>query len=133
MSEHRSVPLGVMKSWTTTCVLLVCTPSLAQHTAPSEPSAVRLESTSVVIPTYQVGAPDTHPMFYNHESYQGAQKRIYPYPLQDDLTYRREDRTYTSLELENDFLGSPSCRNWEVACFRRWTRPTITTSSITNM
>ncbi len=43
-------------------------------------------------------------MFYMNESYQGAQKRVYPYPLLDHLIHERKDQTYTSLWLENDYL-----------------------------
>ena len=43
-------------------------------------------------------------MFYTNESYQGAQKRIYPYAIQDHLTPDKVDKEYTSLVLENDFL-----------------------------
>ena len=43
-------------------------------------------------------------MFYMNESYQGAQKRIYPYALQDHLTHNRIDQTYTALKLENEFV-----------------------------
>ena len=82
----------------------VLPPAAAQSTTPVESSAVQMQKESVVIPTYQVGAPDPVPMFYNHESYQGAQKRIYPYALQDHLTQQRVDRTYTSLRLENEFV-----------------------------
>ena len=79
-------------------------PTSTQSTTPIESGAVQMQKESVVIPTYQVGAPDPVPMFYNHESYQGAQKRIYPYALQDHLTHQRVDRTYTSLRLENQFV-----------------------------
>ena len=58
----------------------------------------------VVLPTYPIGAADPHPMFYRHESYQGAQKRIYPYALQDHLMHEREDKEYKSLRLENEFV-----------------------------
>ena len=34
-------------------------------------SSVRVWQEDLVLPTYQVGAPDPNPMFYTHESYQG--------------------------------------------------------------
>lgn len=58
----------------------------------------------IVIPTYPVGAADPDPIFYSQESYQGAQKHVYPYALQDRLSHVREDRTYTALTLENEFV-----------------------------
>ena len=57
-----------------------------------------------MIPTYQMGPADPNPMFYMNESYQGAQKRVYPYALQDHLIHERKDQTYTSLWLENEFV-----------------------------
>ncbi|MBP7936351.1 MAG: DUF5107 domain-containing protein [Phycisphaerae bacterium] len=58
----------------------------------------------MVIPTYEIGAPDPDPMFYAQDAYQGAQKRIYPYPVQDQLTHDRVDKTYTALNLENEYI-----------------------------
>ena len=72
--------------------------------AVAEEDAVHIAEERVVIPTYEVGPADTNPMFYTNESYQGAQKRVYPYALQDHLTYAKSDKEYTSLVLENDYL-----------------------------
>ncbi len=69
-----------------------------------EPREVRVAEEPLVIPTYQLGPADPHPMFYMHESYQGAQKRVYPYALQDHLLHDRLDQTYTALRLENEFI-----------------------------
>ena len=65
---------------------------------------VRVTEQPMVIPTYPMGPADTNPMFYMNESYQGAQKRIYPYALQDHLLHERKDQTYTSLWLENEYV-----------------------------
>jgi tetratricopeptide (TPR) repeat protein len=43
-------------------------------------------------------------MFYTGRVYQGAQGRVYPYPLQDVLHDEKVDKTYTSLRLENEYL-----------------------------
>jgi tetratricopeptide (TPR) repeat protein len=59
---------------------------------------------TIVLPTYEVGPADPNPMFYTNESYQGAQRRVYPYPLQDHLTHARKDKTYTALTLENEYV-----------------------------
>ena len=58
----------------------------------------------LVLPTYEMGAPDPNPIFYTQESYQGAQRRVYPYALQDHLLHVKTNRTYQSLRLENDYL-----------------------------
>jgi hypothetical protein len=44
---------------------------------------VKIREEQITLPTYPNGDPDPNPMFYNQESYQGAQKRIYPYPIMD--------------------------------------------------
>ena len=35
---------------------------------------------------------------------QGAQHRIYPYPVYDNLTTEKEDKTYTMVYLENEYV-----------------------------
>jgi len=72
--------------------------------ASDKPAAVRVAEEPLVLPTYQLGPADPHPMFYMHESYQGAQKRVYPYALQDHLIHQRTDQTYKALRLENEFI-----------------------------
>jgi tetratricopeptide (TPR) repeat protein len=58
----------------------------------------------ITLPTYRLLPPDPNPMFYKGESYQGAQKRLYPYPLIDGITGIREDATYTAVYLENEYV-----------------------------
>jgi tetratricopeptide (TPR) repeat protein len=66
--------------------------------------SVKIWEEKVSIPTYRLDSPDLNPMFYTNESYQGAEKRIYPYPVQDKLTDIREEKTYRALYLENDYI-----------------------------
>jgi len=66
--------------------------------------AVKVWQEPLTIPTYRLDAPDTNPRFYTNESYQGAQKRVYPYAMQDGLTNTREEQTYTALYLENEYI-----------------------------
>ncbi len=68
------------------------------------PSQVKLEEKPLVIPTYLVGRPDPNPRFYEGRAYQGAQGRVYPYPMLDRLTDRKVPRTYKALFLENEFV-----------------------------
>lgn len=67
-------------------------------------SGVHVWRDEMVIPTYEVGPPEPNPIFYTNESYQGAQKHVYPYPLQDRLSHVRKDRVYTALHLENEYI-----------------------------
>ena len=65
---------------------------------------VKLWEEDVQIPTYLIGPPNLNPMFYNGRVYQGAQGRVYPYPLLDDMTHEKEMRTHRLVYLENEFI-----------------------------
>ncbi len=67
-------------------------------------STVNVWQEPLVIPTYKVAPPDSNPMFYKGEVYQGAKKSIYPYPFLDKLTDIRQNKTYNALYLENDYV-----------------------------
>ena len=67
-------------------------------------SAVRIWQEPLTIPTYLVGEPDKNPRFYVGRTYQGAQGRVYPYPMLDTLTDTREDKTYKAVYLENEYV-----------------------------
>lgn len=70
----------------------------------SQETSVRVWEESVSLPTYLIGAPLTTPMFYHGRAYQGAQGHFYPYPVQDKLTYVRENKAYKILYLENKYV-----------------------------
>ncbi len=72
--------------------------------APGAVSPVKVWEENVVIPTYLAGPPDPNPMFYFGRAYQGAEGRVYPYPLYDKLTGRRVDKTYRMVYLENEYV-----------------------------
>jgi len=72
--------------------------------AVSKESSVRIWQEPRVIPTYLIGEPDTNPRFYTGRTYQGAQGRVYPYPMLDVLTDNRQDKTYNAVYLENEYL-----------------------------
>ena len=48
----------------------------------------------VVIPTYLAGNPEPNPMFYFGQGSQGAEGRVYPYPLYDTLTNVKSNKVY---------------------------------------
>ena len=43
-------------------------------------------------------------MFYFGRQSQGAEGRVYPYPLYDNLTHRKADKTYQLVYLENEYV-----------------------------
>ena len=81
-------------------VVIIC---LAASLSLAE-SAVKVWEEPLMLPTYRLEPPGLSPMFYTHASYQGAQKKVYPYPVQDGVTDIREQKTYKALYLENDYL-----------------------------
>ena len=66
--------------------------------------AVTVKEDSIVLPTYAPGGYDKTPLFYTGRVYQGAQGRVYPYPMQDVLFDGKADETYKYLTLENRWL-----------------------------
>ncbi|MGD0650073.1 MAG: DUF5107 domain-containing protein [Verrucomicrobiia bacterium] len=80
-------------------LLVASPPHLA---AGSSPVSVREQN--VVIPTYEAGPPEPNPMFYFGRASQGAEGRIYPYPLYDKLTDKKVDHTYKMVYLENEYI-----------------------------
>ena len=87
-------------------LILLC---LAAHlfvvSAASQTGApVKVWEESLVIPTYMAGPPETNPMFYFGRASQGADGRIYPYPLYDKLTGKKVDRSYKMVYLENEYV-----------------------------
>ena len=65
---------------------------------------VTITEQQVTIPTYLIGPPDPNPQFYDGGNSQGAQHRIYPYPMFDNLTTERADKTYKMVYLENEYV-----------------------------
>ena len=79
--------------------VLLLTPCLFAATSP-----VRVWEESTVIPTYLAGAPEPNPMFYFGRQSQGAEGRVYPYPLYDTLTNKKVDKIYRMVYLENEYI-----------------------------
>lgn len=67
-------------------------------------SNVKAWEEDIVLPTYLAGEPEPNPMFYFGRASQGAEGRVYPYPLYDTLTGRKADKTYKIVWLENDYV-----------------------------
>ena len=65
---------------------------------------VQFKEDKIVLPTYAPGGYDKNPLFFTGRVYQGAQGRVYPYPMQDVLHDEKFDETYKYLTLENKWL-----------------------------
>ena len=67
-------------------------------------SEVTFQDGFITLPTYAPGGYDKTPIFYTGRVYQGAQGRVYPYPMQDVLHDEKRDERYRYLTLENRWL-----------------------------
>lgn len=65
---------------------------------------VKAWSETVIIPTYKIGKPEKNPLFLEKRVYQGSSGAVYPYPVIERVYDEKEERAYTALFLENDFL-----------------------------
>lgn len=92
-----------MKRTTSIFLLLLALPSLFLGLKVSY-SQVRVTEVDSKIPTYEVEAADPNPIFYNGRRYQGAQGRVYPYPLFHNLSTRMVDRVYREIIIENEWV-----------------------------
>ncbi|MBK0379707.1 tetratricopeptide repeat protein [Mucilaginibacter segetis] len=58
----------------------------------------------VIIPTYGIGKPDKNPMFFEKRVYQGSSGVVYPNPVIEKIYDEKEDKAYTGLFLENEYI-----------------------------
>jgi tetratricopeptide (TPR) repeat protein len=72
--------------------------------APAGAAPVEVREETITLPTYLVGEPEPNPMFYFGRRSQGAEGRIYPYPLNDSLTNVKSNKTYRIVYLENEYI-----------------------------
>jgi tetratricopeptide (TPR) repeat protein len=89
---------GLLSLW----LMLLCPALLAKAEDVGTP--VRIWTDTVEIPTYLVDQPDLIPRFYEGRAYQGAQGRVYPYPISESLSDTRVEQKYEMLFLENEYI-----------------------------
>ena len=58
----------------------------------------------VVIPTYEVGAPEKNPIFLEKRVYQGSSGVVYPYPVIESMADVKTDKTYHAVYIENEYI-----------------------------
>jgi hypothetical protein len=90
-----------VRHWPLPCVLLV---ALLADVSVLAQSRAKVWEEPLVLPTYEVSPPDHNPRFYAGRAYQGAQGRVYPYAMIDDLTDKRVEKTYRAVYLENEYI-----------------------------
>ena len=65
---------------------------------------VSVTEQKVVIPTYRTGEPEKNPLFIEKRAYQGSTGKVYPVPICEKISEKREDVEYRAVILENDYL-----------------------------
>ncbi len=68
------------------------------------PAPVTVRRETVVLPTYEPGAPDRNPMFLEKRVYQGSSGRVYPLPFTDRIAEKAEPRAWEAVWIENEYL-----------------------------
>ncbi|MDO4363066.1 MAG: DUF5107 domain-containing protein [Clostridia bacterium] len=63
-----------------------------------------IKKVKVIIPTYKVGEPEKAPLFIEKRAYQGSTGKVYPLPVTEKIYDEKEDKEYTALILENDYI-----------------------------
>ena len=69
-----------------------------------QPGKAEIWQETVLIPTYGIGQPDKNPMFLEKRVYQGSSGKVYPLPVVDKILDEKEDKPYTAVWLENDYV-----------------------------
>ena len=59
---------------------------------------------NVTIPTYKVYPPEKGPLFIENRAYQGSSGKVYPLPVTEKISDKKEDVNYHAIYLENDYL-----------------------------
>lgn len=67
-------------------------------------SKVKVWEETVILPTYEIGAPDKNPMFLEKRVYQGSSGKVYPHPAIDKIYDTKTDKKYKAVFLENDYI-----------------------------
>jgi len=92
-----------MKHILLTCLLIFCFFLKGYHQSEAQ-SKVTLTEKAVSMITYPVAPPDKNPIFYKNEAYQGAEKHVYPFKLNDQYTNERIEQEWKTLVLENEYI-----------------------------
>lgn len=85
-------------------LLVLCTSGSFGQSISESVKTVRIWEESTLIPTYVVDPQSTNPRFYEGRAYQGAQGRIYPYPVNENLSRKKIEKDYLMVYLENEYI-----------------------------
>lgn len=99
--ERASVVGRILVSLFVSLLLIGCAPD-KRVTEKKELSVdtVKVQETSITIPTYEMFADDPYPRFNEWKS----DTPIYPYPMKNSASWNKVNKEYISLVLENEYL-----------------------------
>ncbi|WP_299012077.1 DUF5107 domain-containing protein [uncultured Polaribacter sp.] len=58
----------------------------------------------VIIPTYEVGAPEKYPVFLEKRVYQASSGAVYPHPVIEKISDTKVDKEWNAIFIENDYI-----------------------------
>ncbi len=67
-------------------------------------SSVKAWRDTVVIPTYEVGAPEKYPVFLEKRVYQASSGAVYPHPVTEQISDEKTDKEWEVVFIENEYL-----------------------------
>jgi tetratricopeptide (TPR) repeat protein len=65
---------------------------------------VKVQVTTITLPTYLPAAPDKNPMFLEKRVYQGSSGKVYPLPFTDRIAEKPVNQKWKAVWIENEFL-----------------------------
>lgn len=65
---------------------------------------VRAWKEKVVIPTYEIGAPEKNPIFLEKRVYQGSSGSVYPHPVVEKIMDEKVDKEWHAIYIENKYI-----------------------------
>ncbi len=84
--------------------LFIISAVLVLMAGPDITAAIEVKEDSLTIATYLVNPPNPLPRFYEGRTHQGVQRRMYPYPMNDNLTRNKQPRSYHVVNMENEYI-----------------------------
>ncbi|WP_312334962.1 DUF5107 domain-containing protein [Sphingobacterium sp.] len=69
-----------------------------------QPGIVKVWEEQVAIPTYEIGMMEKNPIFAEKRVYQGSSGVVYPYPIIEKISDKKQDKIYQALFLENEYI-----------------------------
>ena len=70
----------------------------------TEKGVVKAWEEDVLLPTYETGQPEKHPIFSEKRVYQGSSGVVYPYQVIEKISDDKKDKKYKALFIENEYI-----------------------------